>query len=305
MLGVAKDADEEACKKAYRSLALKLHPDKNSAPGAEEAFKRVGAAYATLSDAEKRAAYDRYGDEGENGSAGRGDEARARRYQQYEAAHGGGDEDDFDPFNIWAQMFGMNVPVNAVYMGPDGQYRRVNIGGNMRQRRAAAAQHHHGHAGAAHQEAAQQNARVMQLFQLLPLIVLVLFTLLQMGGSGGLGSGSDDSRVFALQEEGPFKFERRTSSLNYVTGGLPYYVKDDFRQRVGGDRSFLGRVERAVEQEMHTSLTRKCAEEKQKYRALQNKVAYTGDGVKKAKLQEALDGFKMPSCAAYEKYFPS
>ena len=41
-----------------------MHPDKNKAPGAEDAFKKVGTAYACLSDKNKRAHYDRFGEEG-------------------------------------------------------------------------------------------------------------------------------------------------------------------------------------------------------------------------------------------------
>ena len=60
-LGVPRDADEEQIKKAYRKLARQHHPDMSKAPGAEARFKEAGEAYATLKDAEKRAAYDQLG----------------------------------------------------------------------------------------------------------------------------------------------------------------------------------------------------------------------------------------------------
>ena len=59
VLGVPKDADEAAVKKAYRKLARKLHPDQNAGdPKAEERFKEIGEAYAVLSDPEQRRQYD-------------------------------------------------------------------------------------------------------------------------------------------------------------------------------------------------------------------------------------------------------
>ncbi|MBN1311834.1 MAG: J domain-containing protein [Anaerolineae bacterium] len=62
ILGVAKDADTQAIKKAYRKLALKYHPDKNpDDKSAEDRFKEINEAYEVLGDPEKRAKYDQLG----------------------------------------------------------------------------------------------------------------------------------------------------------------------------------------------------------------------------------------------------
>jgi molecular chaperone DnaJ len=62
LLGVPRDADGEAIKKAYRRLARQLHPDVNPDPETQERFKEISRAYEILSDPQKRAAYDRGGD---------------------------------------------------------------------------------------------------------------------------------------------------------------------------------------------------------------------------------------------------
>ncbi len=65
VLGVARDADDREIKKSFRRLARELHPDVNRHdPAAEEKFKEAAEAYEILSDAERRATYDRYGYEG-------------------------------------------------------------------------------------------------------------------------------------------------------------------------------------------------------------------------------------------------
>ncbi len=59
VLGVASDASQKEIKTAYRAKARELHPDTNSAPGAEDQFKAVQQAYDAVGDAKKRTAYDR------------------------------------------------------------------------------------------------------------------------------------------------------------------------------------------------------------------------------------------------------
>ncbi len=90
ILGVAKGAPAEEIKKAYRKLAVKLHPDKNpNDHKAEDNFKELGEAYEALSDPDKRAAYDRYGH---------------AAFAQGGASRGGGGF--HDPMDIFREVFG-------------------------------------------------------------------------------------------------------------------------------------------------------------------------------------------------------
>ncbi len=91
VLGVDRDADAKAIKRAFLRKARKLHPDVNKEPGAEEQFKEVNEAYSVLSDEKKRANYDRYGDP--NGPAGFGSD-----YVDMSDIFGGGFSDIFDSF---------------------------------------------------------------------------------------------------------------------------------------------------------------------------------------------------------------
>jgi molecular chaperone DnaJ len=72
VLGLPRNASTEDIKKAFRKLAFQYHPDRNSDSSASEKFKEINEAYEVLSDADKRAAYDRYGHTGADNLFGRG-----------------------------------------------------------------------------------------------------------------------------------------------------------------------------------------------------------------------------------------
>ena len=92
LLGVAKNADATAIKKAYRKLAKKYHPDTNAGdPAAEQKFKDVTEAYTILSDPEKRKLYDQFGHAAFDGSM---PEGGAYQYSGAGAGQNGGSMED-------------------------------------------------------------------------------------------------------------------------------------------------------------------------------------------------------------------
>jgi len=88
VLGIPRGASTEEIKKAFRKLAFQYHPDRNRNDGAADKFKEVNEAYEVLSDADKRAAYDRFGHAGADNMFGRG----------FEGFDFGGFGDIFDAF---------------------------------------------------------------------------------------------------------------------------------------------------------------------------------------------------------------
>ena len=99
VLGVSREATEDEIKKAFRRRARELHPDVNKAPDAEEQFKELNEAYDVLSDATKRAQYDRFGTvPGAAGGAG----PYGGGYVDFEDLFGGG----FGMGDIFSSFFG-------------------------------------------------------------------------------------------------------------------------------------------------------------------------------------------------------
>ncbi|UCF81709.1 MAG: molecular chaperone DnaJ [Acidobacteriota bacterium] len=101
ILGVSRDASKAEIKKAYRRLALKYHPDRNSGDSdAEARFKEASEAYSVLGDDKKRALYDRYGHAGVRPGAEAGGGFDASIFRDFEDIFGGGLED------VFSEMFG-------------------------------------------------------------------------------------------------------------------------------------------------------------------------------------------------------
>ena len=114
VLGLAKNAGEDDIKKAYRKLAMKFHPDRNSGKDAEEKFKEVKEAYEVLSEPAKREAYDRFGHAGVDPNAG---------------GFGGGPGNAGGFSDVFGDIFG-DIFGNA--QGRGGQRSNVYRGGDLR-----------------------------------------------------------------------------------------------------------------------------------------------------------------------------
>ncbi len=125
VLGVAKDASQQDIKRAYRKLAAQLHPDKNPGAEGEQRFKDVTRAYEVLSDDQKRAVYDEFGED----SLRAGFDADYARAAKSGFRRGGGPGDineffsggGFDLGSVFTDMFG------------GGRARRPSRGGDIEQ----------------------------------------------------------------------------------------------------------------------------------------------------------------------------
>ena len=120
VLGVDKNADDAALKKAYRVLAKKYHPDMN--PGdaeAEKKFKEASEAYAVLSDPEKRRQYDQFGHAAFDGGAGGG-------------GFGGFDFNSADFGDIFGDIFGDFFGGRRSARGNNGPMKGANIRTSVR-----------------------------------------------------------------------------------------------------------------------------------------------------------------------------
>ncbi|XP_055743146.1 dnaJ homolog subfamily B member 5-like isoform X1 [Salvelinus fontinalis] len=119
MLGIPKGSNEEEIKKAYRRMALRFHPDKNTDANAEDKFKEIAEAYEVLSDPKKRVIYDQLGEEGlkAGGSSGQSGVPAGSYHYTF---HG-------DPHATFASFFGGSNPFD-MFFGPHRNHHNRSNG---------------------------------------------------------------------------------------------------------------------------------------------------------------------------------
>jgi DnaJ family protein B protein 12 len=224
ILGVSKTATDDDIKRAYRKLALKLHPDKNKARGADEAFKSVSRAFTCLSDPTKRRHYDVTGTEmGQTTGMAR---TASNPFGPFA-------EDEIDPEEIFRMFFGGNP-----FMG--GNTRVYSFGGhpaNMYGRPRPG------------QPVSQENAIFRLLLSLAPIILLVLLQILSRPAP----------RPFSLQQSRAYPFPVSTAKHR-----VPFYVANEaeFLTKYPLQSRERSKVEYTIETEWRDVMQQACYQER-------------------------------------------
>ena len=302
VLGIETNADDSAIKKAYRKLALKLHPDKNSAPHADEAFKAVGLAYATLSDSQKRRIYNMSGEEDPDNRGGGMRRGGGPGNMHF---HGG---QDVSPEDIFNMFFGGGMPGAGGMGGMGGgggmggsgfRVHRTGFGPGMQ---FGGGGMHPGARRQQQQRQAQQQPEgfLGQFVQLLPLLFIMLISFFNMPGEE---AGTGGNRYFSLTSVKPHTNPLHTR-LTKVKD-IPYFVSDQFLRTVARDRYQLSQVERMVERSYEKYLTDECKNQKAYKRKLELLSAKkTVSEAERANLLKKANNFDLSRCLEWEELFP-
>lgn len=263
VLGVERDASDAEIKKAFRKLALALHPDKNCADGAEDAFKKASRAFEVLGDSEKRKTYDQFGVDDvadmqhRNGFGGAGSsQSGARRRRN------GGAGQTARPGGFRSAEEELDDLMSN--MGPEEVFEflfsAANAGDPRARARAGGPAFHFdsrafGGGNARRNGPRRTTAREEPLWALCRMVstfMAVVFAIML------LASGLDDGIAYSMHAK-PGMTMRRTTAC-----GIPYYVSRNFKSEQS-QRSAVQRLHSYVHQEAGMSLGEACDAEKNRY----------------------------------------
>ncbi|XP_049641981.1 dnaJ homolog subfamily C member 18 isoform X1 [Suncus etruscus] len=265
ILGVPRDASDEELKKAYRKLALKFHPDKNCAPGATEAFKAIGNAFAVLSNPDKRLRYDEYGDEQVTFTA-----PRARPHNYYRDF-----EADITPEELFNVFFGGRFPTGNIhmfsYMTDDTHYCHQ--------------WHRHEKVPTRKEEEEDKPQTTYSAFiQVLPVLVIIVISVITQ-----LSAANPPYSLFYKSNLG-YTISKETQNLQ-----VPYFVDKNFDKTYRG--SALHDLEKAIEKDYIDYIQTSCWKEKQQKSELTNLAGLYRD----ERLKQKADSLKLENCDKLSK----
>lgn len=307
VLGVDKSACLDEIKKAYKKLALKFHPDKNQAPGADEAFKIISVAFSVLGDEEKRRNFDRFG--AAAGSSNMNNSGFASPFGGHTGAAFNFNGQEISPeelFNLFfgaaftqAQGFPQNHqfhhnPFTQGHFGPGQFFFSTNFGGmrppqHQRQRRPQT-----------NQPETEIEEVLRKLIQFIPLLIVFFLSLASswLFPDNNTNNNSTD-HLFSLNPSNLHRFPRNTRVKN-----VPYYATSKFQNYFGKlreeDKSSklfreLTAYENIIDKTFLQSLKQSCEQEERQLSKLLKRA-------KKDQIEEIKNNFKLNSCERLKKF---
>ena len=218
--------------------ALKFHPDKNSAPSAEGAFKAISTAFDTLSDASKRETYDQVGHDAAEEhmrQGGGGGSPFGGGMHGFRGFRHGGNVHEVSPEELF----------NMFFQGAGPGFRAQFGGGRRAHQQQHRQQQDTGGAG---------GVSFQSLFQFLPVILMLLMSFSSF-------SGTSNQPVFSLYPLGTLQTPR-TTSMAGISPDIKFYVDRNFERTYKPYSDVYRKVEKQVETEYKQGLAHKCTNEK-------------------------------------------
>ncbi|XP_052393449.1 dnaJ homolog subfamily C member 18-like [Carassius gibelio] len=276
ILGVPKDASDDDLKKSYRKLALRFHPDKNCAPGATEAFKAIGNAYAVLSNPEKRQQYDQCGEQGPAETSSHTSAQPTHAYGHHRT-FGRDFEADISPEELFNIFFGGRFPTGNIHVYTN---RGASYSHYYQPRRRRANERREEEVEESH---SQNNFTA--LLQLLPVLVLILISVFTQ-----LMATNPSYSLFYKPSMG-LVVSRETQHM-----GVPYYVDKSFEKEYRG--SALEELEKTIESDYVDHLQSSCWKEKQQ----KSDLAHLGQLYRDERLKQKAETMKLDHCEKLHRF---